>query len=161
VLETGALAPHFTLLGIDGREYALPNGLDGQPAVLVFFKTSCETCDVAFPYLNKLRETYPEGWRLWAIAQDPPDKARAYADRLGIDYPVLVDAPGYDASLLYDPEATPTLFLLDEKGRTEFDAYGFAKDDLNEIARRLAARLGREPVVVAPDDDGGPAFKPG
>ena len=161
MLETGALAPHFTLLGIDGREYSLPNGLAGRPTLLVFFKTTCETCDVAFPYLNKLRQAYPEGWRIWAIAQDPPEKARNYAERHGITFPVLVDAPAYDASLLYDPEATPTIFLLNEKGRTEFDAYGFAKEDVNEISRRLADRLGREPVVVAPDDDGGPAFKPG
>lgn len=161
MLETGALAPHFTLLGIDGREYALPNDLTGQPTVLVFFKTSCETCDVAFPYLNRLRETYPDGWNLWAIAQDPPEKAAAYAARFNVDFPVLVDAPGYDASLLYDPEATPTLFLLDEKGRTEFDAIGFAKENFNEISKRLAARLDHEAVIVAPDDDGGPAFKPG
>jgi peroxiredoxin len=161
MLETGALAPHFTLLGTDGREYALPNALDGQPAVLVFFKTTCPTCDLAFPYLNRLREAYPEGWHLWAIAQDPPEKAGAYADRLGIHYPVLVDAPGYEASILYDPEATPTIFLVGDNGRTEMDAYGFAKDDLNEISRRLAERFGVDPVVVAPDDDGQPAFKPG
>ena len=161
MLETGALAPHFTLLGIDGREYSLPNDLSGQPALLVFFKTTCETCDVAFPYLNKLREVYPDGWHIWAIAQDPPDKARAYAERHGITYPVLVDAPAYDVSLLYDPEATPSIFLLDAKGRTEIDVYGFAKDDMNEFSTRIAAAVGAEPVVVAPNDDGGPSFKPG
>jgi peroxiredoxin len=161
VLETGALAPHFTLLGIDGHEYSLPNDLAGQPAVLVFFKTSCETCDVAFPYLNKLREAYPDGWHIWAIAQDPPDKARAYAERHGITFPVLIDAPAYEASLLYDPEATPTIFLVDEKGRTEFDAYGFAKEDVNRISKRIALTVGAQPVVVAPHDDGSPAFKPG
>ena len=161
MLETGALAPHFTLLGIDGHEYSLPNDLSGRPALLVFFKTTCQTCDVTFPYLNKLREAYPEDWHIWAIAQDPPDKARDYANRLGISFPVLVDAPGYDASLLYDPEATPTIFLLNEKGRTEFDAYGFVKDDMNEFSKRIAAAVGAEPVFVAPDDDGGPAFKPG
>ena len=75
MLETGALAPHFTLLGIDGKEYSLPNSAAGKPIVLVFFKVTCGTCDVAFPYINRLREMYPDGWHLWAIAQDPPDAA--------------------------------------------------------------------------------------
>jgi len=63
LLETGALAPHFTLLGVDGKEYSLPKDAGGEPTLLVFFKTTCGTCDTAFPYVNRLRETYPEGWR--------------------------------------------------------------------------------------------------
>lgn len=161
MLETGALAPHFTLLGIDGREYRLPNSLSGQPALLVFFKTTCETCDLTFPYINQLRQSYPNGWHPWAIAQDPPERASGYAGEHQISYPVLIDAPDYSVSKLYDPAATPTLFLVDDRGRTTYSAYGFAKDDLNEIAGRIAAWLGEPPVVIAPADDGKPAFKPG
>src|SRR5437867_3343438 len=113
MLETGALAPHFTLLGIDGREYRLPNGLNGQPGLLVFFKTTCETCDLTFPYINQLRENYPAGWHVWAVAQDAPDRATDYARDHVISYPVLIDAPDYSVSRLYDPAATPTLFLVD------------------------------------------------
>jgi peroxiredoxin len=162
VLETGALAPHFTLLGIDGREYTLPRDLEAKPAVLVFFKERCETCDIAFPYINRLREAYPDGeWTLWAIAQEPFDTAKEYANRFGVACPVLIDAPEYDVSATYDPESTPTLFLLDERGRTIFDTYGFVKEDLNELSRRLAEAIGAEPVVIAEDDDGQPAMRPG
>lgn len=162
VLETGALAPHFTLLAIDGREYSLPSDLEGRPAVLVFFKDKCDTCDIAFPYINRLREAYPgDGWMLWAVAQEPFEKAKDYAGRLNIGCPVLIDAPEYDVSMTYDPESTPTLFLLDERGRTVFDTYGFVKEDLNELSRRLADAIGAEPVVIAEDDDGQPAMRPG
>jgi len=161
ILETGALASHFTLLGLDGREYRLPRDLEGRPAVLVFFKTSCVTCDLAFPYLNRLRETYPEGWHLWAISQDTADRAGPYARDAGIGYPVLIDAPGYEASRLYDPPATPTIFLIGPDGRVEFSTYGFAKTDVNELAERLAKHLGMEPVVIALEGDGMPDFKPG
>jgi peroxiredoxin len=162
VLETGALAPHFTLLGTDGREYSLPGGLGGKPAVLVFFKDKCDTCDIAFPYINRLLEAYPDGgWTLWAVAQEPADKAREYAERLGIVFPVLIDAPEYDVSTMYDPESTPTLFLLDGRGRTVFETYGFVKDDLNELARRLADAIGAEPVVIAAAGDGQPGMRPG
>jgi peroxiredoxin len=161
LLETGALAPHFTLLGIDGKEYSLPKGAGGQPLLLVFFKTTCGTCDTAFPYINRLRETYPEGWHLWAIAQDPPREAAKYADSHGITYPVLIDAPEYQVSRLYDPAATPTFFLNDARGRTVFATHGFAKDDVNELARLIADLVGAEPVIIAPENDGSPAFKPG
>jgi hypothetical protein len=43
----------------------------------------------------------------------------------------------------------------------EYTTHGFAKDDVNEIARRLAAYTGGEPRVIAPPDDGKPPFKPG
>lgn len=161
ILETGALASHFTLLGIDGREYDLPRDVAGRPAVLVFFKTTCATCDLAFPYLNGLRAAHPEGWHLWAISQDGADRALPYARQAEIDYPVLIDAPAYYASRLYDPPATPTVFLVGPSGRVEFSTYGFSKDDINEIARRIARHLGAEPRVVAPENDGRPDFKPG
>ena len=161
MLETGALAPHFTLLGIDGKEYSLPRDGDAQPILLVFFKTTCGTCDTAFPYVNRLRETYPEGWHLWAIAQDALREATQYARSQGIDYPVLIDAPDYHVSRLYDPAATPSLFLNNASGRTAFATYGFAKDDLNQLAALIADLVGEEPVIVAPENDGKPAFKPG
>ena len=86
-----------------GKEYSLPKDADGQATLLVFFKTTCGTCDVAFPYINRLRDSYPDGWNLWAVAQDPAEAASKYARANGIDYPVLIDAPGYDVSRLYDP----------------------------------------------------------
>jgi len=161
ILEVGALASHFTLLGLDGREYSLPGSLEGRPAVLVFCKTSCATCDLAFPYFDRLREAYPEGWELWAISQDAPDRSREYAKRLGIAFPVLIDAPEFVASRLYDPPATPTVFVVGRDGRVEHTTYGFAKEDFNEIAARIATHVGAEPVVIAPENDGNPAFKPG
>jgi peroxiredoxin len=161
MLESGALAPHFTLLGIDGKEYRLPNSLAGRPALLVFFKTTCATCDLAFPYINRLRDAYPAGWHLWAIAQDPPAVARNYAAKHGLSYPVLIDAPDYEVSRLYDPAATPTLFLADAGGRTVYVTHGFAKDDMNEVSRLVAEMMDEAPVVVAPEGDGRPAFKPG
>jgi len=161
ILEVGAIALPFALLGTDGREYHLPKDLSHQPAVLVFFKTTCNTCDLAFPYVNRLRAAYPDGWQLWAISQDPTDRSREYASRHGITYPVLVDAPGYAASKLYDPPATPTLVLIDSNGRVAYTTHGFSKDDLNALSRLLAAHLRVESEILAPPDDGQPAFRPG
>ena len=127
----------------------------------MFFKASCATCDLAFPYLNSLRDAYPEGWHIWAVSQDPSDRSADYARRLAVEYPVLLDAPEYTVSRLYDPPATPTLFLIGPGGRVEYTTHGFAKDDINEVAHRIAAYTGAEPRVIAPENDGRPPFKPG
>lgn len=160
-LEPGATAPPFTLIGIDGGRYSYPHDAAGQPSLLVFFKTTCETCDVTFPYLNRLRETYPRGWILWAIAQDAAQAADEYAARHEIAYPVLIDASSYAVSRAYDPPATPTLFLVAPDGRIAYTTHGFAKDDVNHLARLIAAYVGGDPVTIAPKDDGRPAFRPG
>jgi peroxiredoxin len=160
-LETGVLAPHFTLLGLDGREYGLPRGQDNQPLLLAFFRVKCATCDLAYPYLNKLRDTYPDGWQLWSVCQDEPDRASDYAERFAIKHPVLLDAAGLAVSKLYDPPSTPSLYLVAPNGRIEFTSEGFAKEDLNTIARRIAEYVGSVIVEIASEADGHPAMKPG
>lgn len=161
VLEVGDPAPEFALQGTDGETYSLREEPPSGPALLVFFKSTCGTCDLVFPYINRLWNTYQEGWRLWAVAQDPPDRAAEYARRHGLEYPVLPDAPGYGVSKRYDPPATPALYLIDADGRLAYTSHGFSKDDLNELSRLVAGRLGREAKIVAPADDGQPAFRPG
>lgn len=161
-IEVGTRAPDFTLRGIDGHTYALSNALKRGPVVLVFFKTTCGTCDLAVPYINRLRDAHPgDGWSLWALAQDPPAEASRYASTFGMAYPVLPDFDGYAVSKAYDPPATPTLFLIDRSGDVVQETAGFSKTDLNSLAAALAERLAAEPAVIAPAGDGNPDLKPG
>ncbi len=161
-IEAGATAPDFSLSGIDGDTYSLSDALSRGPVVLVFFKTTCGTCDLTFPYVNRLRDAYPgDDWSLWAVAQDPPAEAGSYASTFGMTYPVLPDADGYAVSKAYDPPATPTLFLIDRGGDVVQETAGFSKADLNSLAAALAERLAAEPAVIAPAGDGNPDFKPG
>lgn len=160
-LEPGALAPHFTLLGLDGRDYSLTGDRNGEPLLLAFFRARCATCDVAYPYINRLKEAYPDGWQLWSVCQDDPDRAQDYAGRFALNHPVLLDGAELQVSRLYDPPSTPALYLIDRAGRIALTSEGFAKDDLNEVGRRIADFVGAEPVAVAPADDGTPSLKPG
>ncbi len=161
-VEVGTRAPDFSLKGVDGESYTLAAALARGPLLLVFFKTTCGTCDLAFSYINRLSKSYPtDGWSLWAVAQDPPAEARSYASAYGITYPVLPDVDGYPVSKAYDPSATPTLFLIDRDGRITQQSAGFHKAELNSLSAALAERLEMEPAVVADADDGNPDFKPG
>jgi len=161
-IEAGATAPDFSLRGIDGDTYALSDALSRGPVLLVFFKTTCGTCDLTFPYIGRLLNAYPgDAWSLWAVAQDPPAEASRYASTFGMTYPVLPDVDGYAVSKAYDPPATPTLFLVDSGGDVVQQTAGFSKADLNSLAAALAERLGMVPAVIAPAGDDNPDFKPG
>lgn len=161
-VEVGDKAPPIELRTIDGERRSLAAALGSGPVAAVFWKTTCATCDLLFPYLNKLVEAYGrDGWRLWAISQDPEGPSGEYARRFAAAFEVLVDGDGWPASRAYDPPATPTLYLVAPDGRVEAKSAAFSKAELNEVAGRLAAHLGREPVIVAEPGDGNPDFRPG
>jgi len=158
MLRSGDPAPPFELPDLEGRLWRL----DGAPALVVFWKAACATCQLVFPYLQRLAQAYPEdGWLLLAVSQNGQAAARRFAQELGLTLPLLIEGEGWPVSKQYDPEATPTLFLIDEDGTVELTSIGFDKAELNEIARRLAERLGVEPQEIAAQDDGNPLFKPG
>lgn len=161
VPEVGAVAPHFTLPGLDGREYSHPGTPSGRPLLIVFAKTGCGACDLALPYLGSLRSAYAGGWDCWVVMQDQPEATASYAEEVGVTGPVLIDAPGYEVSRLYDPPATPTFFLVAPDGRVAYESHGFAKVDINEISRLIAELTGSSPVEVATEGDGNPPMRPG
>jgi hypothetical protein len=108
MLAEGVFAPDFTL-GNWSLQAALRNG----PVLLAFFKISCPTCQLAFPYLDRLASGVP----VVAISQD---------DRIGTEQ-VPAPLPGfpahpvrqsarYTASNHYRIGHVPSLFL--QSGRT-------------------------------------------
>ncbi len=162
MLAAGDRAPDFELPDLSQQAYRLADALGQGTVLVVFWKTSCKTCDVAFPYLQRLAEAYEGGsWQLLGISQEGTAESAAFAERYGITFPVLIDSAGWPVSKEYDPEATPTMFLIDPDGVVEAASVGFSKADLNDMSARVATHLGRGAEVVARDDDGGPPFMPG
>lgn len=162
MLATGERAPAFELPDLDGRRHRLEGALRRGPALAVFWKADCATCHLAFPYLQRLAEAYPSAnEQLLAVSQDGPETSAAFARELGLTFPVLIDGDGWPVSQQYDPDSTPTLFLIGPDGAVELTGVGFDKGDLNEIARRFAEHLGEVPRLIAEDDDGNPPFRPG
>jgi peroxiredoxin len=116
---------------------------------------------MTFPYVERLSQAYSrKGLTVWGISQDPLDDSLAFARDYGATFPILLDTT-WDVSDAYGLDTVPTLFLLDDAGKIIFTSVSFFKDELNQIARLVAQRLGLETIIVAPPDDGEPAFKPG
>lgn len=162
MLDVGERAPDFTLLDSKGITHRLADALADGPVVLAFMKADCATCTLAFPYLERLHQTYStERWQIWGICQNPSRAADWFAGRTGVTFPMLIDGDDFPVSQAYDPLATPTIFFVDPSGIVQSTQYGLSKPDLNALAEQVAAALGEQPVVVAPPNDGTPDFKPG
>jgi peroxiredoxin len=159
-ISIGETAPAFELNGIDGKSYKLNK--DGARLTLaVFFKTTCPTCKMAWPYVEKLYQQYrAAGLAVWGISQDArADSAEFAADR-GSTFPILMDRER-SVSRAYGPQFVPTLLLVDRGNTIQESVVAFDKAGLNRLAQAMAVRLGAAAVIVAAADDGNPPFKPG
>jgi len=162
MLKEGQQAPDFSLPGLDGLEYSLHEATGKGPVLLAFWQAGCGACKLAAPYFNRLYDAYENiTWSFWAIGQDVAPRAAQFVRDYGFRPTVLIDAPALEASRLYDPDATPTLYLVDPERTLQLVSAGFVKDDLNRISERVAGYAGAAYVDVAPADDGNPPFKPG
>ncbi len=140
---------------------ASPAGLDGKPAVLFFFKTTCPTCALAFPYLDKLERAFGEDdVQVLAVSQERDTLAAEFAARCAVGVPIHVDT-GLVASHAYEVDNVPTLFLLDSYGKVRETLIGHDKEGINRVAAMLAEWAEIDAPIVAADDDGAPAMQPG
>ncbi len=113
MLDIGQDAPDFTLVDAKGDSHRLADALAGGPVVLAFMKTSCGTCTLAFPYLERLHQAYPtDRWKIWGICQDPARAVESFAGQTGVTFPMLIDGDHFPVSQAYDPPATPTIFFV-------------------------------------------------
>ena len=151
---------HLALLATDGRQHVLGEP-SGGPLLACFFKAECPTCQMLFPYLERLQQTYRhDGLSVWGVSQNPLDESLAFAAGLALSMPILLD-DDWHASLAYGIETVPTLMLFDGQGAVSYMCYSFCKEDLNEIARLVSEQTGAPAAVIAPPDDGKPPFRPG
>jgi peroxiredoxin len=160
LVSVGQTAPRFSLSGVDDKTYEL--GKDGARLTLaVFFKTTCPTCMMAWSYIERFYLAYRDsGLDVWGISQDGRDPAAQFATKYGSTFPILIDAD-WRVSREFDPEFVPTLFLIDHGGKIVDRVVAFDKAGLNRLAQVASDRLNGPAAIVAPTDDGNPAFKPG
>lgn len=158
----GTKAPEFTLRALDGKLYALREGLGRGPVLLAFFKESCPVCQFTFPFLERVYAAVDRQReiQIWGISQDDDQDARDFARSCGLTFPILLDESGYPVSNAYGLTNVPTLFLVEPDGSVAVTSVGFSKQDIETIATRLGQRAGK---AVAPFQSGEsvPDYKPG
>ena len=149
-LAAGAKAPEFALQAMDGQKFSLQDAIANSPAVLVFFKVSCPTCQYALPFYERLHKAYGRnGVTLVGVSQNTANETAAFAKEFGITFPVLLDEMGaYPASNAYGLTNVPSIFWVAQDGEIELSSVGWLKADFEAINRKMAETRKVSPFAV-------------
>jgi cytochrome c biogenesis protein CcmG, thiol:disulfide interchange protein DsbE len=157
-LTAGTKAPDFSLAGLDGGKFSLQEALQRGPVFATFFKTSCPTCQYAFPYFERVYKAHGgKAVSFVAISQDDASKTAAFRKEYGVTFPTVLDDPnGYAVSNAYGLTNVPTWFLIGQDGTIELSSVGWSKKDVEELNSRLA-----EATAPAQKNSTPPLFRAG
>ena len=109
--KIGSLAPDFKLLATNGQNVSLTD-FRGKNNVIVFFirETTCPQCRTHVAQLGRMYEQFKEaGTEVIVILGEGMEKAREYADGVGLPFPILCD-PDRAVYSLYELEKYFLLF---------------------------------------------------
>jgi peroxiredoxin len=150
MLSEGNSAPDFRL---GGR--SLSAELARGPVLLVFFKISCPTCRLSFPFLQRLADAAGPGTpRVIAVSQDDAKNTAQFQAHFGTSLDTLIDPPPYAVSSVYGIRNVPTLFLIEPDQTVSLAFSGFSKAHFETLAERFATPVFRSGEQV-------PALRPG
>ncbi len=148
-LEPGTPVPSVALRDEAGRPATVPPG----EILYGFFKTTCPTCELAWPFFDRIRKIGDGGsLSVLAVSQDDPDATRRFYDGLGVEIPTLYDPEPWPFSEAVGLTNVPTFLLSGQDGVLRDSAEGFQRARMEEFAA-LAARLAGRPAA--------PLFLPG
>ena len=162
-LKTGTLARDFTLPAIEGKPFSLKEALVRGPVVAAFFKVSCPVCQFAFPYLERIHQSYGKrNVTMVGISQNQNKDTAAFLREYGISFPVLLDDPRhYLVSNAYGLTNVPSIFWIAQDGEIEISSVGWVRKEIAEIGRRAAEATGEGAKPVFRPGEDVPDFRPG
>ena len=140
-ITVGDVAPDWTLVDEDGREYSLSD-YRGQVVVLDFFATWCTFCQRAMPAIQKLHDDYADrGVALFSLScrerdadADPPQFVRSR----GFTYPVL---DGNTLAPQYQVRGIPAFYLIGPNGRLVYSGSGFSEERHQRLIDAIERQL--------------------
>jgi peroxiredoxin len=96
------------------------NDLAGKPALIAFWSPACAICLKEVDQLNRLYTEHQgkTGFNLLATSMyyDKPDWVIKTSQEVGMEYPVFFDLQKHISNAFGGIVATPTLFLVDNRG---------------------------------------------
>jgi peroxiredoxin len=158
VLDPGMPFPSIALRDEEGE----PSRAPGGETLYAFFKTTCPTCELAWPYLDRIRAIGEGGsLSLLAISQDDPLATRRFYEDLGVAIPTLYDEEPWAASEAVGLTTVPAFFVVGRDGAVRDAVVGFQRHKMEEFAALAADRAGGRATALYRPGEEVPAIKPG
>jgi peroxiredoxin len=156
-LDPGTPFPSIALRDETGAPADPPRG----ETLYAVFKTTCPTCELTWPYLERIRRMGEGRFEVLAVSQDDVKKSRAFAERLGTRLETRYDLDPWPASDALGVTHVPTLFRVRADGLIAETIVGFDRERMSALAGRAAAAAGKPPAELFRRDDHAPPLKPG
>jgi thiol-disulfide isomerase/thioredoxin len=150
--------PEITMQDRDGRARKLSEW-SGRPLLINFWATWCAPCRREIPLLRKLRaERKDQQLEVIGIAVDFRDEVLQYANRIGLDYPLLIgEDDGLAAAGAFGMDLVlPFTIFADRQGRIvtlkvgelHADEAGFILDTVRDVdSGRLELAVARRSIA--------------
>ena len=138
----GDPAPAFALADLDGNPVRLSD-FAGRPVVVNFWASWCGPCVEEFPLLKQAQAQHAaDGLAVVGIVyQDRSESARSFVERMGADWPAVMD-PGGSVANQYAVFGPPETFFIGRDGTLLGHQVGqFSRASLD---RQLATILAKE-----------------
>ncbi|HJT72076.1 MAG TPA: redoxin domain-containing protein [Terriglobales bacterium] len=140
---SGQQAPDFSLASLDGQTMKLAD-YRGKAVLLNFWATWCEPCKVEMPWFVDLQNKYgPQGLQVIGVAMDDasPSQIRSFAQKLGVNYPVLIGKEEVGAEY-GGIEYLPSTFYINRDGKILDHVFGLVSK--SEIETNIQKALGNQ-----------------
>jgi len=125
IAGTGDSARNFKLQNLSGETVQFSD-LEGRAVILNFWATWCPPCRREMPLLDDIQKIYGDkGLSVIGLdINEPPEVVKAYVNKVGVSYPIWVDAPpatpGFDSTqkifASYGGVGFPTSLFIDRNG---------------------------------------------
>lgn len=118
------IAPDFSLIWVDGKQYSLENFMDKKWLAVIFTCNHCPYAIASWPVIMKLVVTYPDIWFVCISSNDadhvPVDSyehMQMLSEDMNFWFPYLYDAD-QSVAKAYDAQCTPDNYLFKNTGKS-------------------------------------------
>ena len=110
------------------------------PALIVFVKEGCPTCQYTLPFFERMYQSYPQSRvSLVVIAQEEASVASKMVHNFGIPTtPLLLDPQPFTVSEKYELCFVPTFFYVAQNGKIERVFESFDREALRSLNEAVA-----------------------
>ena len=118
-LPPGTPAPDVQVEDLDGNAVSLLEVVDGGPALIEFWASWCEQCELLQPEIDAVQERFGERIKVVAVAvavSQSVRRVRRHVDQHEPGYTFVYDAKG-EAVRAYEALTTSIVVLVDGEGR--------------------------------------------
>ncbi len=162
-LETGTLAPEFSLPTTEGKQFSLAAARQRGPVLLAFFKVGCPVCQFTFPYLERIHKAYGDGQlTVIGVSQNGQRETVSFMRDYGISFPVVLDDTStYRVSNAYGLTNVPTVFLIASKGQIQLSSVGWVRKEVEDVNTQVAKTTAKIPPKIFHAGEDVPEFRAG